>query len=85
VQSLQGSIFFTSRAAIILWGRRVSQWWLFVSHLFRLFVYKTQTSSYYHFCAVQIAYNSCILFHMMTEGNHDLCGGVTELHVLCGK
>ena len=22
---------------------------------------------------------------MMREGNHDLCGGVTELHVFCGR
>jgi len=29
-----------------------SEWWLFVSHVFRLFLYKTQTNSYYQFFAV---------------------------------
>jgi len=54
-----------------------------VGHAFKLFIYKTQTNCHYQFCAVQNAYNRFIQFHMVTEGNHDLCGGVTELHVLC--
>ena len=65
--------------------KMVSKWWLLVSHVFTLFVYKTQTNGHYQFFAVQNAYNRCILFHMGTEGNHDLCGGVTELHVWCGR
>ena len=58
---------------------------LFVSHVFELLVYKTQTNNSYQFCAVQSAYNRCLPFHMMTEGNRDLCGDVTELYVLCGR
>jgi len=34
---------------------------------------------------VQNAYNRCVLFHVMTERNHDLCGCVTELHGDCGR
>ena len=56
-----------------------------VSHVFELFVYKTQTNSYYQFFAVQHAYNRCVLFHMVTESIHDLCDVVTELDVLCGR
>ena len=40
--------------------------------------------SCYQFYALQNAYNSCVLFYVMTEGNHDLCGGVTELRGICG-
>jgi hypothetical protein len=47
--------------------------------------YIENTNSYYQFYAVQNAYNRCVLFHIMREGNHDLCGGVTELHVFCGR
>jgi hypothetical protein len=25
-----------------------------------------------------------VLFHVMSEGNHDLCGGVAELDGICG-
>ena len=42
-------------------------------------------SSYYQFYVLWIAYNWCVLFHMMTEGNHNLCGGVTEMHGFCGR
>jgi len=65
--------------------KKGSDWSLFVSHVVKLFIYKTQTNSHYQFCAVQNAYNRCVLFHMVTEGNHDLCGCVTELYVLCGR
>ena len=65
--------------------KKSSEWRVFVSHVFKLLVYKTQTNNCYQFYAVQSAYNRCVLFHMMTEGNHDLCGDVTELHGLCGR
>jgi hypothetical protein len=26
-----------------------------------------------------------VLFHVKIDGNHDLCGGVTELHGFCGR
>ena len=58
--------------------------WLFVSCVFKLFIYKTQTNSCYQFYAVQNAYNRCVLLHVMREGNHDLCGGVADLRGICG-
>ena len=71
----------TSGAAII-----VEEFWkLFVSHFFKLIVNKTQTNSYYQFYAVQIAYNRCVLFHVMRVHDRDLYGCVTELHMFCGR
>ena len=49
-----------------------------------LYIKPKQTSIISLF-AVQNAYNRCVLFHVLRELNHDLCGGVTELHVLCGR
>jgi hypothetical protein len=63
---------------------KCSSWQLFVIHFFKLFIYKTQTNSCYQFYAVQNAYNRCVLFYVMREGNRDLCGGVTELDGICG-
>jgi hypothetical protein len=62
-----------------------SAWRLVVGCVFRLFDIETQTNSRYQLYSVSNAYNRCVLFHMMREGNHDLCGDVTELHVLCGR
>jgi hypothetical protein len=42
---------------------------LFVSYVYKLFIYKTQTNSCCQFYAAQNAYNSCVLFYVMTEGN----------------
>ena len=47
---------------------------LFVSHIFKLLIYKTQTNSCYQFYGVQLAYNRCVLFHVMRVKNHDLYG-----------
>ena len=66
-------------------GMKCSAWRLFVRHVFELFVYKTLTNIYYQLYAVQNAYNRFVLFYVMTEGNHDLCGVVTELHGVCGR
>jgi len=55
-----------------------------VSHIFKLFIYKTQTNSYYQFYAVQNVYNRCVLCHVKRVRNHDLCGGVADLHGFCG-
>jgi hypothetical protein len=65
--------------------KKGSQLRLFVNHVFRLFVYITQTNSHYQFFAVQNAYNRCVLLHVMREGNHDLFGGITERHEMCGR
>ena len=65
--------------------KKRSPWSLLVNHGFKLFVQKTQTNSYYQFYAVQNVYNGCVVFHMMREGSHGLCGCVTELHELCGR
>jgi hypothetical protein len=65
--------------------KKSSVWRLFVSHVFKFFMYKTQTNSCYQFYAVLNAYNRYVLFHVMTEGNHVLCGGVTGLHGICGR
>jgi hypothetical protein len=56
-----------------------------VSHVFKLLTYEIQTNSCYQFCAVRNAYSRCVLCYVMTEGNHDLCGDVTELHGFCGR
>jgi uncharacterized membrane protein len=56
-----------------------------VCYVVRLFVYKTQTDSYYQFCASQNTYNRCVLFHMMTDSNCDLCGALTGLCGFCGR
>ena len=58
---------------------------LFVSHVFKLLIYKTQTSSYYQFYAVRNANNRCVLFHVMGVRNHDSYGCVTELQGFCGR
>jgi len=41
-------------------------------------MYETQTDSYYQFYAVQNVCNRCVLFLVMREHNHDLCGCVTD-------
>jgi hypothetical protein len=64
---------------------KCSVWGLFVSLVCKLFMYKTQTNVYYQLYAVQNAYHRCVLFHMMRGGDHDLCGGVTELRGLYGR
>jgi hypothetical protein len=56
-----------------------------VIHVFNFFIYKTETNSYYQFYAVQNIYNRCVVFHVMREDRHDLCGGVTELHGFYGR
>ena len=65
--------------------KKSSAWRLFVGHVFKLLIYKTQTNSYCQFYAVQNACNRCVLFRMMIEHNHDMCGFVTELHGCCGR
>jgi hypothetical protein len=55
---------------------------LLVWYVFELFIYKTQTNSCYKFYASQNAYSSYVLFHVLTEGNCDVFGGVTGLPVL---
>jgi hypothetical protein len=65
--------------------KKSSLWRLLVIHVLKLFVYKTQTKSCYQFYAVQNVYNRCVVFHLMREGSHDLCCGVTELHGFCGR
>jgi len=66
-------------------GLKCFAWWLFVRHVFELFVYKTQTNIYYQLYVGQNVYNTFVLFHVMTEGNRGFCGGVTELHGVCGR
>ena len=65
--------------------KKSSEWRLFVSHVFKLLIYKTQKAGIITFMLLQNAYNRCVLFHMMGGGNRDLCGDVTELHGLCGR
>ena len=60
-------------------GKKCSAWMLLVGPVLKLFVQKIQTNSCYEFYAFLN-----VLFHMMTQGNHDLCSGVTELHGFCG-
>ena len=40
---------------------------------------------HYQFYVVWKADNRCVLFPLMREGNHDLCGGVAELHGFYGR
>jgi hypothetical protein len=47
---------------------------------FKPFIEEIQTNSCYQFYALLNANNIFVLFHMMIEHNHDLCGGVTEWH-----
>ena len=83
--SLQGSEFLDFWSSHNGVRKKGFGWRLFVRHVFKLFIYKTQTNSCYQFYALLNAYNRCVLFHVMTEGNHDLCGCVTELHGFCGR
>jgi len=64
--------------------KKSSAWRLLVIHVFKLFMYKTQTNSCYQFYAVQNANNRWVLFHVKRECSHVLFGGVTELHGVCG-
>jgi hypothetical protein len=64
---------------------KVSPWRLFVNHVFKLLMHKTQTESYYQFYAVQTAYSRRVLFHVIREHNYDYCGCFAELHGLCGR
>jgi hypothetical protein len=37
-------------------------------------------------CSLFVSYDSsCVLFHVVTEVNHELCGAVRGLHGSCGR
>jgi len=62
--------------------KKSSPWRLFVGRVCLYRKHKQRATISFMQCEKLIIYVS---FFMMRESNHDLCGGVTELHGFCGR
>ena len=82
---LKGKQFLDQWSNHNLVRKENSLWRFFLSDILKFLTQKSQTNSCYQLYTVQNAHNRCVLFHVLTEHNRDLCGCVTELCGLCGR